>query len=174
MKHSFFTFLLSLFIYSTSYCQEQIQFKNNIYKATPTWQFICNNYAASGFLKVQITTTKTGGILKIAIPTNNENNRITGNIYVDLKDVSFIVCTDKNENQYLDGETISYYNFTISEMERLKKVNIQDIRFSISGKSEVFGNQTGNFTAINQKDYFKTQYNTESSIFETATAIRLL
>lgn len=165
---------LVFFVVFISNAQESIQYKNNSYNVTPNWEFICNNYVLSGSLNVQIASTETGGVLKLAIATTDENFVISGNIYVDLEDISFIICTDKNYREYTNGQAISYYNFTSSEMKRLKNTDIQDIIFFVSGKNDTFSNQTGNFTAINKSKYFSTKYNNENKTFQTAATISLL
>ena len=169
-----YTVLLLFFIVLFCNAQESIKYKSNSYSATPNWEFICNSYVLSGAINIQIASTETGGILKLAVNTTDENFIISGNVYVDLKDVSFILCTDKNYREYTNGQAITYYNFTVAEMKRLKTTNIQDIRFNISGKKNTFSNQVGNFTAINKSTYFSTIYDNTNKIFETAAAISLL
>lgn len=168
------TVLFVFFILSFANAQEVLQYKNKSYNATPNWAFICNNYALSGVLNVQIATTDAGGILKLAVETTDENFSIAGNIYVDLKDVSFIICTDKNYREYKDGQAISYYNFTPLEMKRLANTDIQSIRFMIKGTSNNFSNQVGSFTAVNKSSFFSTNYNSQNKTFETAATIHLL
>lgn len=165
---------LALSFFSISNAQESFQYKNKDYKSTPNWEFICNSYVLSGTLNVQIATSDTGGILKLAIKTTDENFVISGNVYVDLQDISFILCTDKNYREYSNGQAISYYNFTPAEIKRLKTIDIQDIRFSINGKNDSFSNQTGNFTAVNKSNYFSTTYNQDNKTFKTAEAIQSL
>lgn len=172
-----FKTLISLFfflIFSISTAQETIQYKNNSYKATPNWDFICANYALSGTANVQIAKSDSGGILKLAITTTDENFVISGTVYVDLKDISFIRCSDKNYREYTNGQAISYYNFTPAEMTRLENIDIQNIRFFVSGQKDTFSNPTGNFTAVNKSNYFSTVHSTESKTFPTADAIKSL
>lgn len=174
MNYKNLIFLFALLIGTISSAQETIQYKNNSYKATPNWEFVCSNYALSGTLNVQIATSESGGILKLAIATTDENFVISGNVYVDLKDFSFILCTDKNYREYTNGQAVSYYNFTTAEMIRLQNTDIQNIRFFITGKKDTFSNPTGNFTAVNKSNYFSTAHSTENKMFQTANAIKLL
>lgn len=171
---NFLPLLTLILICSTTNAQQTFLYKSKSLNATPNWEFICNNYVLSGTLHVQIATTDTGGILKLAIKTTNENFIISGNVYVDLKDISFIRCTDKNDREYKDGYAIAYYYFTAPEIKRLQTINIQDIRFTVSGKNDTFSNQTGAFTAVNKSNYFSTMHNSDNKVFETAEAIKTL
>jgi hypothetical protein len=146
----------------------------NTYPATPTWNFICENYALSGNVKVQIAKTEKGGLLKLIVETTDPSFIIAGNVYVDLADTTVIICTDKNNRETNGNQIISYYNFVSAEMNRLKKSDIQSIRFSIKGKKEKFASQTGYFTAINKKSYFSTVYSTDLKSYATTDEIQLL
>ena len=144
------------------------------YKATPIWNFICKNYAYSGTTQVQIAKTEKGGLLKIVIETNDSSFAIAGTIYADLIDMSTIVCTDKNIHEVNGNQIISYYTLTAAEMNRLKKTEIQSLRYFIKGKNNKFSSQTGYFTAINKKTYFATAHDNTKKSYETDVAITTL
>lgn len=156
------------------FAQETMTVQSKTYPATPTWDFICENYALSGNTKVQIAKTEKGGLLKLIVETTDPSFIIAGSVYVDLSDSTTIICTDKNNRETNDNQMISYYTFLPSEMSRLKKSDIQSIRFSIKGKNDKFTSQTGHFTAINKKSYFSTVYNTDKKNYDTADEIQLL
>ncbi|MDR7212043.1 hypothetical protein [Flavobacterium piscis] len=144
------------------------------YPVTEEYIFICEKYVYTGEIYVQIAKTEKGGILKLTISVPNDKAMISGGVYVDLADGDAIACVDKNVKETTDGKTTSYYYFTPSEFTKLKKTDIQSIRFIITGNSKAFGNQTGYFTAVNRKNYFSTAFDKSKKTFDTAAEISLL
>ena len=168
-------FLILLLLSTFANAQETMSVKGSkAYPATQNYTFICEKYAFSGETNVQVAKTEKGGILKLSIATANPEARISGGVYVDLANGDVIACVDKNVKETVDGRTTSYYYFTPAEMIKLKKADIQGIRFIIAGNSKSFGNQTGYFTAVNKTDYFSTVYDKSKKTFDTATAISAL
>lgn len=160
------------FITSVIFGQESMTVQSKSYPATPTWNFMCDNYVLSGIANIQIAKTEKGGYLKIAVETNNPAFAITGNLYVDLKDFTAIICTDKGLRAIEGNQIVAYYAFSQAEMNRLQKINIESIRFLINGKSTSFSSQSGYFTAINKKKFFHTTYESDTKYYETATAVQ--
>ncbi len=160
------------FITSILLGQELMTIQSKSYPATPSWNFMCDNYILSGMATIQIAKSDKGGYLKIAVETNNPAFTITGNVYVDLKDFTAIICTDKGQRATEGNQIVSYYAFSQLEMSRLQKVDIESIRFFINGKSTSFSSQTGYFTAINKKKFFHTAYDSNTKYYETATAVK--
>lgn len=168
-------FLLLLLLSTFANAQETMSVKGSkAYPATQNYTFICERYAFSGETNVQIAKTEKGGILKLSIATANAEARISGGVYVDLVNGDVIACVDKNVKETADGKTTSYYYFTPAEMVKLKKADIQGIRFIVTGNSKSFGNQTGYFTAVNKIAYFSTAYDKSKKTFDTAAAISAL
>ena len=168
-------FLILLLLSTFANAQETMSVKGSkAYPATQNYTFICEKYAFSGETNVQVAKTEKGGILKLSIATANPEARISGGVYVDLANGDVIACVDKNVKETVDGRTTSYYYFTPAEMIKLKKADIQGIRFIIAGNSKSFGNQTGYFTAVNKTDYFSTVYDKSKKTFDTAAAISTL
>ena len=168
-------FLFTLFLLSiTGFSQEMIPLNSSKkYPATPSWNFICENYALTGITHVQIAKTEKGGLLKLAVETTNPTYTISGTVYIYLSDNTFIICSDKGSREKIDNKIVSYYSFTPIEMSQLKKKEIQSIRFTIKGTASKFNSQIGNFTAINKKEYFTT-YNNSPKRYNTATEITAL
>ena len=164
--------LFLLLVPLLAFSQNKMQYKHDkTYPATPNWNFISENYALTGDVMVQIAKVQTGGILKLAVSTTNPEFIIKGTVYIYLTDNTIITCTDKGDFES-QGDTItSYFVLSNKEMQQIKKTNIQSIRFNIQGKSNSFSSQVGNFTAINKKSFYKTNYNNQIEIFETAAAI---
>jgi hypothetical protein len=168
-------FLILLLLSTFVSAQETMSVKGSkAYPATQNYTFICEKYAFSGETNVQIAKTEKGGILKLSIATANGEARISGGVYVDLANGDVIACVDKNVKETVEGKTTSYYYFTPAEMVKLKKADIQGIRFIVTGNSKSFGNQTGYFTAVNKTTYFSTAYDKSKKTFNTATAISTL
>ena len=168
-------FLILLLLSTFANAQETMSVKGSkAYPATQNYTFICEKYAFSGETNVQVAKTEKGGILKLSIATANAEARISGGVYVDLANGDVIACVDKNVKETVEGKTTSYYYFTPAEMIKLKKADIQGIRFIIAGNSKSFGNQTGYFTAVNKTDYFSTVYDKSKKTFDTASAISTL
>ena len=162
------------FITSIILGQESMTVQSKSNPATPSWNFMCDHYILSGIATIQIAKSDKGGYLKIAVETNNPAFAITGNLYVDLKDFTAIICTDKGLRATEGNQIVSYYTFSQAEMSRLQKVDIESIRFFINGKSTSFSSQTGYFTAINKKKFFHTTYDSDTKYYETAAAVREL
>lgn len=168
-----FLTLLLLSIFANA--QETMSVKGSkAYPATQDYTFITEKYAFSGETDVQVAKTEKGGILKLSIATANPEARIAGGVYVDLANGDVIACVDKNVKETVEGKTSSYYYFTPAEMIKLRKADIQGIRFIVSGNSKSFGNQTGYFTAVNKTNYFSTAYDKTKKTFDTAKAITAL
>ncbi|WP_051197595.1 hypothetical protein [Flavobacterium soli] len=121
------------------------------YPATSNWEFLCPSYTYSGILNAQIAKTEKGGILKIGINVSDENFYIGDNVYLTLEDGSYIICTDKGIREMKEKQTIAYYFLTASEMNKLKIIQISNIRFQIKGNQDLYSSKTGHFTAINKK-----------------------
>mgnify|MGYP003574873092 CR=1 FL=1 len=169
IKLTFFSFFLISFF---SNAQQTLSVKGSKpFPATETYTFICEKYAFTGEIDVQIAKTDKGGILKLTIATSNDKVRIAGGVYVDLANADVIACTDKNMKEIQEGKTTSYYYFTPAEFVKLKKTDIKAIRFILTGNSNTFGNQTGYFTAVNKKNYFSTAFDQSKKSFDTAAAI---
>jgi hypothetical protein len=147
---------------------------NKVYRGTEIWNFVSPNYALTGEVYVQIAKTDTGGILKLSVVTTSPEFVIKGTVYVYLANNTIITCVDKGTFDSTTNTITSYFTFSNSEMQQLKKYDIQSIRFNIEGKNTNFSSQIGNFTAINKQNYYSTSFNSELKTFKTAKAVQLL
>lgn len=169
------SFFLCLLISTFVSAQETITLKGSKpYPATENYTFICERYALTGEANVQIAKTEKGGILKLSITTSNDQMRISGGVYVYFLDGDVIACVDRNINETADAKTTTYYTFTPSEMIKLNKKDIQSIRFNVTGDMSKFGNQNGNYTAVNKQSFFATKYGASIKTFDTAKQISAL
>lgn len=167
-------FALTLLLFCVSAFSQTMTAKDGKqYPATESWDFLCENYALTGTAKIQAAKTEKGGLLQITVQTTDASYYIGGVVYVYLNDNTIIVCTDKNQRLTNDNATTAWYTFSAVEMEKLKKTNIESIRFNIRGNPKKFGSQIGNFTAANKKTYFSIRENKPAQ-FETAAEIGAL
>jgi hypothetical protein len=147
---------------------------NKVYAGTEIWNFISPNYALTGEVTVQIAKTENGGLLKLSVATTNPEFVIKGTVYVYLANNTIITCVDKGSFDSTTNTITSYFIFSNSEMQQLKKHDIQSIRFNIDGKNTTFSSQIGNFTAVNKKSSYSTTYKSGINKFQTAKEIQLL
>lgn len=162
--------IVLIFFASATFAQEMPLKDGKIIPATSQWDFLCENYAFTGIAKIQVARSDKSGWLKIDIDTTHPEFFIAGVVYVYLSDHSVVVCTDKGLRTNSNGKATAWYIFSAAEMERLKKNDIESIRFNIRGKSDKFSSQTGNFTAVNKKTYFRLRDNVPQK-HPTANAI---
>ncbi len=142
--------------------------------ATENMEFICENYAFTGKAYVQILKTDSGGQLRIAIGTRQPEDYVGGTAYVYLVDNTYMVCTDKGIRQNTEGQAVSLYHFSKTEMLKLQKTDIQSVRFTLNGAYKAFGNATGNFTAVNKKSFYGSFGKQDNNRYATAEAIKSL
>ncbi|MFM2368305.1 MAG: hypothetical protein RL619_605 [Bacteroidota bacterium] len=174
MNQKVLLFLLFIATISAT-SQETMSFKGSKpYRATNSWNFICENYALTGATTVQIAKTEKGGILKLTVETTNPAFNIAGIVYVYLTDNIVITCSDKGIRENTGNQIVSYYSFSPLEMNKIKNTDIQSIRFNIKGISSKFNSQTGNFTAVNRKTYFSTASDKTKKNYDTASEITAL
>ncbi|MFV5687891.1 hypothetical protein ACM55M_04635 [Flavobacterium sp. ZT3R25] len=172
MNQKVLLFLLFIATISAT-SQELLSFKGSkSYRATNSWNFICENYALTGAAAIQIAKTEKGEILKITIETTNPAFNIAGIVYVYLTDNMVIICSDKGIRENTENQIVSYYSFSALEMNKIKTTDIQSIRFNIKGNASKFNSQTGNFTAVNRKTYFSTT--SDKKNYATAAEITAL
>ncbi|WP_291085314.1 hypothetical protein [Flavobacterium sp. BFFFF1] len=173
-KKRFLSLLLFIGIFQ-SYSQTSPETKGIASgRHTQKWEFICEAYVYSRNLEVRIAKTDKGGTLELSEAVSNPELYIGGTVYIYLEDNTFIVCTDKGLHQNLDGNAISLYTLSQTELNRLKNTAIKSIRFTIKGIRGRFQSQVGNFTAVNKKQYFDVYDKRIRNSFETEIEIKQL
>lgn len=135
--------------------------------STPEWAFLCKSYAFSGILYASVTVERNSGALWLSLESSDNEHYIGGTVYLFLADNSIIVCTDKKQRSVKDNRIMSRYLLTASELQRLSRIRISDIRFSIGGKTKRFSSQTGHFKAVNRMRFFDVYNKPESNVFFT-------
>ena len=139
--------------------------------ATATWDFLCERYALTGILSVQLTKTAKGAGLRLSATVSDPAYYIGGTVYLFLADNTIITCTDKGMRYMQQHTAIANYVLTTAEINKLKTTRITDIRFAILGRESAFSSQTGNFTAINRKQYFDVYNDRNANAYPTETEI---
>ena len=168
--------VIAVLLFSISgIAQQTMAFKGSKnYPETQTWDFLCEQYAMTGIVHVQVSKTEDGGALKLSVETSNPTFVIGGTVYVYLADHSLITCLDKAVRESNGNQIAGYYKLSASETKKMKASDIESIRFWIKGTQGVFSSQTGNFTALNKKGYFAGSFDKEKSSFDTALEINSL
>ena len=174
---TFKTLLLLTMLISISAMGQAPRIKNNqtpvVFPSTG-WDFICEKYALTGLVHVQITKTENSGIMKLSIATTNVTFTISGTVYVFLKDNTIITCLDKAQHYVAGNSIASNYYLSLAEMTKLKRTAIESIHFNIKGTTQGFNSQVGNFTALNKKHYFATAFDQTKKSYDTAADITAL
>lgn len=173
MHHKHLFALLLLALTPALFAQNTLKFNNKDYPATANWDFLCERYALSGKADIQIAATEKGGLLQIAMRTNEPAFYIGGTVYLYLENQDIIVCTDKNLRKSNADATTAWFLLTSAEMKKLRTSRLGSVRFNIRGKADAFSGQTGNFTAVNKKSYFSFALHKPEQ-FETETEIAAL
>ena len=158
MKKSIFTTTLVILFCVSAFSQNYIYNGDNQYESTGSWKFEMNGSFWGGDPEFTVAKHSNGGYLMIAKDVPFKSFYIGGTVTVFLSDGSTIKCTDKGIRDHVDNQSIALYNFTKSEIERLKSNRITRVRFGIKGGME----GTESFTADNV--YYKKVKKTESNL----------
>ena len=142
--------------------------------STSVWNFLCERYAYSSYLEVQISKTATGGLLTLGLESAANTTNISGTTYLFLHNNTVITCTDKNKRSTEGSKIISYYTLNAAEMKLVQQHRIDYIHFNIKGNSKSFSGQLGNFTALNKRSYFGKDTPENPNYFDTAADCKAL
>jgi hypothetical protein len=142
--------------------------------STSVWNFLCERYAYSSYLEVQISKTATGGLLTLALESASTTTIFSGTTYLFLHNNTVITCTDKNKRSTEGSKIISYYTLNAAEMKLVQQHRIDYIHFNIKGTTKSFSGQLGNFTALNKRSYFGKDTPENPNYFDTAADCKAL
>ena len=142
--------------------------------STSVWNFLCERYAYSSYLEVQISKTATGGLLTLTLESASTTTIFSGTTYLFLHNNTVITCTDKNKRSIEGSKIISYYTLNAAEMKLVQQHRIDYIHFNIKGNSKSFSGQLGNFTALNKRSYFGKDTPENPNYFDTAADCKAL
>ena len=177
MKNYLITAIAVLSISLNALSQNVIYKGDQQYPATNSWNFKCESYFGDGGLDVQIAKTVNGGYLMLSINVPATSFFIGGPVYLFLTDGSIVTCTDKGIKDNVDKKSIVLYVFNHAEMDKLKILDIQKIRFSVKQDMGPYGESIENYTATNKRDSYRYSIqggSKEKDYYETSRAVALL
>lgn len=167
MKKIIFTTIMTVFMCLFGSAQNYIYKGDKQYESTNSWEFKMNGRYWTGNPELTVAKHSNGGYLMISIDVPFKSHHIGGTVIVFLSDGTTVKCTDKGIRDHVDNQSIALYNFTNSEIERLKENRITRVRFSIVGGME--GTET--FTADNKKTVFALYGSDAKDYYETNVEI---
>lgn len=129
MKH-LYNILLFICLATNAHSQNNIYVGTAKFNATYTWTFEINGGWIQGDGEVTFAKRTGGGMLLVSVKDFNGN--IKGDLFVYLQDGSVIKCIDRNIKDNVDHYSMAVYYLTTSEIEKLKKSDIDDIRFTVN------------------------------------------
>ena len=163
-----------LFIGISAVCQNTIYVGTNKYPATTTWSFLkTGHYAGYGYnatLEVTIAKSNVTGYLMLSTGgIFSENESIGGAVLIYLTNGEVMTLNKRLYKDYADEKTTVIYTISLSQINKLKQVNISQIRYSIIA---VYG-KTG-YTAQNRynKSYELNVY--DEGNYQTALEVNKL
>ena len=163
-------FLKSILVFSFLILIETLNAQNYIYngdskyESTSTWEFaLKTSYWINNNIEITIGKTPNGGCLLLSIEVPFKEY-IGGTVTLYLSDGSQIKCVDKKRRSRLNKRSLNLYNFTPSEMERLKLNKIETIVFAIVSEFQ----ETEYYSAENNASrYYKSKsFDTVSEIVD--------
>jgi hypothetical protein len=170
MKEIIITLLIAFSINNSSYAQNYIYKGDTKCEATDSWYFVMNTDFWQVNPSLTVAKHSQGGYLMIAIGSPSSKVYISGIVYLFLGDGTIIKCLDRGIRDYVDEKTISLYNLTNEEIEKMKVSRIIKIRFSIMN--------LGTYTADNKKNvninYSDPPNPSEKEYYETDVEISKL
>lgn len=157
MKKYLFIAVLFVFTFSNTYSQDLFFIGEKSYPSTGTFMLKSNmNHGENLF--VTIAKKGNGGIINLKTNIWGGNDDwcplyIRGKAIIYLDNGNVISCIDRGIHDSVDNTTSTVYYLTLTEIEMLKKSNINIIRYSIGpGVSTCTTSQSGNFSASNKSD----------------------
>lgn len=148
MKLKLLLSITSIFCYTLAFSQNYIYKGEKRYPSTPTWEFKVNASSTIRNAEICIAKHGSGGYLMLSV--QSQFSYLSGNVLLYLNDGNVITCIDRNIKDKVDNQSISLYNLTYSEIEKLKNARINSIRFSIIDN---YGISKDSYTATNEYKY---------------------
>ncbi|WP_194974200.1 hypothetical protein [Aquiflexum lacus] len=131
-------FIVVLFVISSTslYSQNLFFIGENTYQTTDFFDFYLKGSSFSSELKIAIGKDNDKGLIILTKQVGHfEDNKISGDLLIYLDDASIIKCFDKGIRDKVNNEATTVYFLTSQEVEKLKQVNINSIRYSLSSYS---------------------------------------
>lgn len=162
MKLKLLLSITIIFCYTLAFSQNYIYKGDKRYPSTSTWEFKVNASSTIRNAEICIAKHGSGGYLMLSV--QSQFSYLRGNVLLYLNDGNVITCIDRNIKDKVDNQSISLYNLTYSEIEKLKNARINSIRFSVIDN---YGISKDSYTAINQYErIIDTNHNSTRNILE--------
>lgn len=123
---------------------------NKNYKATEKIPF--ENSGEDKYLEVAIGKDNESGFLILSCQSTT-GVLIKGKAIIYLDNGTVITCLDKGIRDFVNQTATSVYKLTLSELETLKKSNINSIRFSLKCSDCAYSTEQGDFVSTNPYKY---------------------
>jgi hypothetical protein len=138
--------MIVLFIGALS-SQNRIFIGEKAYPCSETFTFTYPHphFLGEQNLDIKFIKDKDIGMIALTIKTDiGEYDRIKGKILIYLDNETVITCLDRNKYDYVNGKATTIYYLTKEEINKMKKSNINAIRFStVEGNYEADKNHRG-------------------------------
>jgi hypothetical protein len=133
---------------------------DNSYPRTDSYSFSFENYFIES---LDIFFSKNGNNNMIVLTYEDSDggeDRVIGTIKIYLDNATVINCIDKGKYDYVNKKSTTIYYLTQDEVDKIKKSDINTIRFSI-GSISFFDNKIykSDFTVENNRYNFSTIVN---------------
>lgn len=155
MKKILIILTATLFITLTLKGQNLFFISENSYPCTETitLQTNSNEYYIND---LNVLFARQGTLALVAVSTKTIDVLISGKLIIYLDDGTVITCNDARISDYVDKIATAVYYLTIEELSKMKKSNINTVRYALEG--ETYGSTAahgGTFSASNKGTIIK-------------------
>ena len=136
-----------LFHFAVGYSQSLFFMGDKSYPSTGKFSFNSDSY----FDKVEFLIAKGSGKGFIAISKKISSGvRIMGKLIIYLDDGTVITCIDRKKYDHVNGIATTVYYLTNEELNKMKRSNINSIRYTVKCATCVYYGGEGNFAETNK------------------------
>ena len=144
-----FVIIISLFFTLSAEGQNLFFIGENSYPSTETITFKTNSDYPSYDLEVIFAKQGKLGLIAVSTKTVDEVI-IRGKLIIYLNDGTVIVCNDAQIADYVDKKASSVYYFKTEDLSKMKKSNINTIRYTLEPSNQIVALGEGDFSASNK------------------------
>lgn len=145
--------VIFIFITCNSYSQNLFFVGEKSYPSTSTF-ILKSNSDDFDWRMLGVSIAKHGDNGLLVLSTSSHSVLIKGKILVYLDDGTVISCIDRGKYDHVDNKAITIYHLTSEEISKLRKSNINTVRYSLKCGNCSFSTEEGNFSASNKYDGF--------------------
>ena len=145
----YFSIIILVLNFSTTNAQNLFLIGSKTYKSSETFKMKSKSYGGHD-LDVLIAKDSENGLLVLTTDADPiAGVRIKGDAIIYLDDGTVVTCKDRNKFDHVDDVVSTIYNLTKLELEKMKKSNINSIRFFYGCYNCIAYTGEGSFTAVN-------------------------